>query len=53
MRQTVTDLLAPYSDSELMELQGILFEIDPKGLLLKYIEQELELRTYFLEEDSF
>jgi len=53
MKPNVTDLLAPYSDSELMELQGILFEIDPKGLLLKYIEQELELRTYFSEEGNF
>jgi len=53
MKPNVTDLLAPYSDSELMELQGILFEIDPKGLLLKYIEQERDLSTYFLEDDSF
>ena len=51
MKPNVTDLLAPYSDSELMELQGILFEIDPKGLLLKFIDQELELRNYYTTEE--
>ena len=50
---TVTDLLAPFSDSELEQLRKILAESYPASCLLRFIEQELAIRAYFLEGDSF
>ena len=49
--RTFTDILAPFSDSELIQLKGILSETDPEGVLLQFINQELDIRNYYTEGD--
>jgi len=49
--RTFTDILAPFSDSELIQLRGILSETDPEGVLLQFINQELDIRNYYTEGD--